>query len=233
MSSPVEQDFVTEFIRNSENPVILDVGAHCGEEERWMRMACNERVTYVAIEPDPRNVQMILGTSIDWSREGINPEHRRVIIGAIGAAMPEDPRSFEILRPFHLSENEKTKDHGSGSLLEPSGHIDAFPWIKFPASTLVPCYTLDYIFDREWLSKIDLLWVDIQGAEREMIAGGQKALKHARFCFIEAEDVELYAGEALKPELVEIFHSMGWSLVHDFGFNLFFRNDCFEERGPR
>jgi hypothetical protein len=84
----------------------------------------------------------------------------------------------------------------------------------------VPCYTLDTIFRCEGLAKIDLLWVDIQGAERDMIQGGGFALAHTRYLFIEAETEELYAGEALKPELLALLGDHGFALVQDFGCNV-------------
>ena len=94
---------------------------------------------------------------------------------------------------------------------------------------MVETLTLDSIFGQERLKKIDLLWVDIQGAERNMIAGGQKALSHTRYVFMEAETVELYEGEALKADLIAALP--GWTLLADFGSNILLRNENFAERG--
>jgi FkbM family methyltransferase len=47
--------------------------------------------------------------------------------------------------------------------------------------------TLDSVARETQLDRIDLLWVDIQGAERDMIAGGRHALSRTRYMMIEAE----------------------------------------------
>jgi hypothetical protein len=58
-----------------------------------------------------------------------------------------------------------------------------------------------------------------------MIAGGKNALAHTRYCFMEAETVELYRGEALKPDLIALLP--GWKLTDDFGYNILLRNERF------
>ncbi len=70
--------------------------------------------------------------------------------------------------------------------------------------------------------KIDLLWTDIQGAERDMIAGGQGALAHTRYLMMEVEAGELYEGQALRDELITILS--GWKIFADMGQNMLFCN---------
>ena len=98
---------------------------------------------------------------------------------------------------------------------------------------MVPCYTLDALFEAEWLSKIDLLYTDLQGSEREMIRGGEAALKHTHFCFMEVERVELYERQALREELVSMMDERDFVIHQEFEFNSLFRNTAFVERGPR
>lgn len=225
MASTQEQAAIRAILPGTVNPCVVELGAHCGEDEPWIRDACGDKAVYVMVEPDPRNVQVILSQSIEWSRRGITPEWRRIVVGAI--------YSEAGWQQFHMSDNAQSGDHGSGSLRKPTGHIAAMPWITFPKTTTVPCYTLDSIFETQWLSKIDLLWVDLQGSEREMILGGEKALRHSRYLFIEVEEVELYEGEALKPELVSMLEQRGWHVMRDFGFNVLLANDRFTEMERR
>ena len=198
-------------------PVIVELGARTGEDEDALRRAFREPCKYVMVEADMSNCQAILDHSHASQPGGTYTTiNRRLILGAVaghtgtvtfhGAKSADDART-------------------SGSIRRPTGHLRYFPEITFPDElrTVVPCYTLDEIFRRELLEKIDLLWVDIQGAERDMIAGGAAALARTRYLFIEAEEEELYEGEALKPELIAILP--GWTLLEDFGYNLLMRND--------
>jgi len=223
MATEEEKTAIRQALTDVRNPCIVELGAHCGEDEPWLRDACQVVPKYVLVEPDPRNVQMIIREGINYARRGITCESRRVIVGAVAET--------NATREFWMSDNARTGDHGSGSLRRPTGHIEGMPWITFDRKTMVECYSLDFIFDSQWLHKIDLLWVDIQGAERDMIAGGQMALKYTRYLFMEAEEVELYEGEALKHELIAMLS--GWTLLKDFGYNIFLRNENFSDRGPR
>jgi FkbM family methyltransferase len=210
MATDAEKQAVILAMLGANKPCVVELGARGGEDEGWIRGAFGTPVHYVMVEPDMRNAQIILDIL-----PGTTPQ-RRLILGAIA--------SYNGLITFYGSQSPNG-DRTSGSIRKPTGHLVHIPEIKFPekSKTVVPCYTLDEIFRREWLSHIDLLWVDIQGAERDMIQGGREALRRTRYLFIEAETVELYEGEALKPELIRLLP--GWTLLNDFGYNLLLRND--------
>lgn len=216
MPSLEEKEAVSALLRPLRNPCIVELGAHTGEDEIWMRQACCETPHYVMVEPDPRNVQAIL-------ERAPTSRVRRLIVGAIADEMG--------MREFHFSFNVKDKTRASGSLRKPTGHLAAIPEVSFPFDGLVQTYTLDQVFEAEWLTKIDLLWVDIQGAENLMIAGGQTALQHTRYLFMEVEVVELYEGEALKPDLISMLP--GWEVLQEFQYNVLMFNPAFYERNPR
>jgi len=50
------------------------------------------------------------------------------------------------------------------------------------------------------VSEVDLIWCDIQGAERLMIAGGQRTLSKTRWLLVEADAVEMYEGQAVRAQ---------------------------------
>ncbi len=190
-------------------PVIVELGANCGEDEEWIRAFCSRghQAHYVMVEPDVRNAQFIVDKPTSRAR--------RVILGACA--------SYNGMIQFHACENQKVGDRASGSIRQPTGHVVHFPEVVFNRSTWVPCFTLDEICKRERLDHIDLLWVDIQGAEKDMIEGGRKTLEQTKYLFMEAEpEVELYAGQALKSELIAMLPE--WVMVEDFGYNVFMRN---------
>ncbi len=82
----------------------------------------------------------------------------------------------------------------------------------------VPALSLDDLFVREQIEQIDLLKIDIQGAERLLIAGGKEALKRVRWIYIEVLFEELYQGCALFGEIQERLGARGFKLhlLHDF-----------------
>jgi FkbM family methyltransferase len=212
MATAEEQAAILAIAEGCRGAVIVELGARGGEDEPWIRAAFEREgpAHYVMVEPDMRNAQIILDVPQGTSRT------RRLVLGAVA--------SFTGMIIFHGSVSPDGS-RTSGSIRRPTGHLLHLPDILFPESlrTTVPCYRLDDIVQNEFVEKIDLLWVDIQGAERDMIEGGREALKRTHYLFIEAETVELYEGEALKGELIAMLP--GWTLLQDFGYNLLLRND--------
>jgi FkbM family methyltransferase len=213
MASAQEKVFIFNLLRGIDDPVIVELGAHLGEEEFWIRGCCKEQPHYIMVEPDTRNLHHI-------RKNMLNYKHI-LYAGAISDKNGECD--------FHLCENIHEPHmwaHASGSIHKPTGHLSKFPFIKFDNTVIVKTFTLDEIFAENNLSKIDLLWVDIQGAEKEMIAGGQNALKYTRYIFMEAEYEEMYEGEALKQELITMLPD--FTLIGDFDFNIVLRNTLWQ-----
>ena len=207
MSTPKEIDAVSRLLRTIANPVIIELGAYCGEDSEMMRFACDQRhAMNVMVEPDSRNCEYIR-----QYRRGV----KTVIVEAAIA-------SYTGLTPFFHAFDRDTEGRrsGSGSMRDPARHRREFPHITFSSmSTEVPCWSLDHLtYSLGIFGEIDFLWVDIQGAERDMIAGGQSALDRARYLFIEAETTELYEGMALKDELLALLP--GFQVREEFEYNL-------------
>jgi FkbM family methyltransferase len=81
------------------------------------------------------------------------------------------------------------------------------------ASINVNVTTLDRVFEELQLSNIDLVKIDVQGAERELLRGAQKSLPHIRFIQIEALFAEHYADAADFCELYGTLSSSGFKLA--------------------
>lgn len=215
MPHPDEVKAVSVLLRELEHVVIVELGAHCGEEYRWISQACQggeELKRYIMVEPDSRNcdaIKQAVGGCVTLYQ------------GAIADTYGE--------RTFTRSWNTNDHTRASGSIRKPTGHLIHIPAVQFTGSGPVDCYTLDGIFDVEELPKIDLLWVDIQGAENLMIQGGRRALRHTRYLFMEVEQLEMYEGEALKPELIGMLP--GWKVLQEFEFNVLMTNTEFCEVG--
>jgi FkbM family methyltransferase len=210
MATEQEQAAVIRALAGTERPVIVDLGAHHGEEYLWMDAKLGPLGAYIAVEADPRNCE--------WIRNHQPKTPRFTLIESAIAA-------FDGNTTLHLCDNAAKQARGSSSIHQPTGHLQHFPWCTFEMETEVRAVTLDTLIagQRGWVVVpiIDLLWVDIQGAERSCILGGTETLKRTRFIMIEAESVEMYEGQALKPELLALLPD--FEVVEDLGYNVFLR----------
>jgi FkbM family methyltransferase len=76
----------------------------------------------------------------------------------------------------------------------------------------VPAQTLDALFAAEKVECVDLMKVDIQGAERQLIQGGSNALRRVANLYIEVMFEERYVGSATFTELHELLRGLGFKL---------------------
>jgi FkbM family methyltransferase len=76
----------------------------------------------------------------------------------------------------------------------------------------VTAWTLDELFEREKIAHVDLMKVDIQGAERLMIEGGAAALAKVDLLYIELSFERFYAGAPLAHEIEALLWERGFRL---------------------
>jgi FkbM family methyltransferase len=78
--------------------------------------------------------------------------------------------------------------------------------------------TLDYFFKNKTLKKPVLLKIDVQGAERDVVAGGRDTLKKVDFVLMETAFTPLYHGEPFFIEMIEIMKANDFSFIRPVDF---------------
>ena len=104
------------------------------------------------------------------------------------------------------------QNHGSSSILPPSEHLDREPSVHFSRKVLVDGLTGDDWLSRVLLDRIDLLWLDLQGAELEVLTASRKMLEVTQVCHVEVSTRRLYEGAALFDEIYDFMISEGFQL---------------------
>ena len=202
-----ERDWALEIVANAAIPAaIIELGAHHGNDTAALYDACAKPCRYVAVEADPRNVPVL-------SRRLFGrPVH------VLHAAVWDDCGEI----PFHLCEGNA---NASSSARQPLKHLEHFPGVPFTEIVQVPALTLDAIADAYCIDRVALIWSDIQGAERNMVAGGRRTLARTSWLLTECDRIEMYAGQATRDELLQILGT-DWELVAEWpdNANLLLRN---------
>ena len=175
------KDWVRQTFSYSGSKTFLELGAHRGTDTEWMAQLPG--VTLYAFEPDPRNIaasrpNVILHRAAIAERDGVG----NLILSKQGWGQ------------------EWTH---SSSIKRPKNHLKRFP-VSFGEAVEVQFVALDTMTERYKLELIDFIWADIQGAEGEMIRGGQKTLQRTRYLFTEYSDDELYEGQASLKAILQM-----------------------------
>lgn len=190
------QEWAQKIVREAPGrPVVLELGAHHAQDTIQIYDACQVPPRYVAVEASPRNLPTI--------RQVIGERKVEVVHAAIAGHCGK----------VVFRECEGNND-ASGSIRKPKRHLECFPHITFEHEVEVPATTLDALTARLGIGTVDLIWCDIQGAERDMIAGGQSTLTRTRWLVVEADGQEMYEGQATRSEFETLLPD--WRVVDEW-----------------
>ncbi|WP_306767047.1 FkbM family methyltransferase [Rhizobium leguminosarum] len=83
----------------------------------------------------------------------------------------------------------------SGSIRRPKNHLSEYALVRFDRPISVETRRLDDWCGEAGLENIDVIWMDVQGAEADVIAGGNQILSRTPYIYTEYSDQELYEGQ--------------------------------------
>lgn len=173
--------------------VIVELGAHVGEDTAWM--AEIPGCTVYAVEADPRNVpppELLARGNVRWTSAAVSDREGE------SDFWPSERAND---RPYPYTE--------SSSLRRPKEHLSIWPDVTFADQpTRVRTITLDSL--GVW--PVDLVWADVQGAEDLMIRGGRETLARTSWLVIETSDREVYEGQPTTQRLLELLGD-SWRVV--------------------
>lgn len=190
----VPYDLSAEKIRDllgKENPTILEIGCHDGENTSWF-IEKFRHANIHCFEPDPRAIKKFRDNFSEYSNVIL---HEFALGDEVGTAT------------FHQSAHSDPNSDwdASGSLMPPKNHLKEFPWVIFDSSVSVRVETLDAFCESNGIQEVDLIWMDVQGAELKVIAGGRKTFTNTRFIITEYNNKELYSGQ---PQMKQILTAL-------------------------
>ena len=192
-----------------EDPVILDIGCNDGTHTlKFLSLFKNPAV--YSFEPDPRAQERF--------KTKVTDQRARLFNVALAAV--DGSADFYVSGGYPSAEWEDVMPNGwdmSGSIRKPAEHRKAFPWCTFDQKIEVRTQRLDTWCRDESVEAIDFIWADVQGAEVDLIDGGQRALRQTRYLYTEYSNQELYEGQVRLGAILK--------LLPDFEVACRYKND--------
>lgn len=236
----MDQKIIKDLLQK-ENPIILEVGAHLGEDTKRFLYEFKNLKIY-CFEPDPRCIKKF--------KENINDNRCILIESAVSNKDGETTlymsggippaRIPRILRVIGLSRlclyyyrlQQKDWD-ASSSIKKCVSRSERYPWLTFNKKIEVKTIKLDTWARENNVEFIDFLWVDVQGAERELIEGAVDAFKIINYFYTEYGETSPYPGALTKEETIKILEGYNFELIEKYSStepvgNLLFKNKVFD-----
>lgn len=217
--------YVNEALGHKKGIVILEIGAHYGEDTKDMLAVFDEPKIY-CFEPDPRNINLLkktLDKSVSLYEVALSNKDGEAEFLMSYAPYPKDkpiPEKYkwigEDYRGFGLN-------NSGGSSLK-RGHDT----VKDAKSITVKTKKLDTWSCEANVGYADFIWMDVQGSERDVIDGGRGLLRSTAFVWTEYGEMG-YEGAMSKKQTVDLMFSLGFNLQTSRGQNMLFYNGKPEE----
>jgi 2-O-methyltransferase len=204
--------FFTELLAGSiTEPIkILEVGAHFGEDTQRFLYALGDKVSKIyCFEPDPRSIEVFEKYMSD----------DRVILFKV--ALSNKNGTLPFYQSYNPNETSVPAKYGwiEGNVYKELklGNSGSSSLKKGYHLTLKKPVHVDTIRYDDWASNngvhaIDLAWIDVQGAERDVIEGMGLAIEGIKYIWIEFGEMQ-YEGSMSFTETVELMASKGFSLM--------------------
>ncbi len=206
-------DIIKPYI--PQNPIIVEAGAYIGSDsikftKEW------PLVDVHSFEPVPQLFQLLEKETDRFNNIHCYPY----------ALSNKDDIAF-----FYVAEKPKNPNRPTqaGSLLAPKERLK-YSSITFPHTIEVPTITLDSWAKKYHIPHIDLLWLDMQGAELSVLKASKQILKTVTAIFTEVSFIESYEKIPQVDEVTNWLESHGFRLVgqdYDPATSHFFGNRLF------
>lgn len=211
--------FLNERFPDDQPRGIVHVGAHFGQEfGRYERLA-PEFVVW--IEADPLTYAKLLDT-VREAGERSNVRH--VFVNALISATANEPR---VLHRFSNRGGSNSIFQATKRFSEAWPHVsqtgDSIDLVGFPLSDVLAENGID-------ARAVDILILDVQGAELECLRGARQILDSLKYIECEVSQEEVYDGGALYHEIIDYLDEAGFDLATDVPWH---GDVVFQRRSPR
>ena len=130
-------------------------------------------------------------------------------ISVYNVALGDSEGSIEFYHNLH--------SHASSALKVSEEQKAAIPDTGQYKAITVQLQTLDNVKFKLPLKKPVLLKLDVQGFEKQVLAGGSEFIKNVDYILIEVSFVRMYVGETLFGEMNEILKKLGFAIHSPVG----------------
>jgi len=104
----------------------------------------------------------------------------------------------------------------SSSILKPKEHLTIHKHVAFNKTEIIKTVNLDEWAQTNGVDKIDVMWLDMQGAEHMVLKAAPRILSTVRIIFTEVSYKQMYEGAMLYPELKAWLEQQGFRVYKQF-----------------
>ena len=209
---------IQDFIKNTLNSdsVIFEIGCHMGlDTVNFIELTNSNNIH--CFECDPRNIEILKKSNLNVTLNDLAV----CDVDGISEFYQSTGKPANVFGNPLLDGNDWT---ASSSIKKPKEHLQETPWCKFKEPIKVKTVRIETYCSEKDIKNIDFVWMDVQGAEREVLSGFGQIIEKTKYIFTEYSDKELYENGAMSKDSILELLGKDWKIVHDFGNDILLIN---------
>ena len=216
----INHDQIKKLIGEKEEVIIFEIGCADGRDTRKFLQTFGDNLKLYTFDPEPVNIKALS----EIGATNYRGESNNDII--------QDPRN--IFHPYAMCDEDKTiifnrsRDIGypdkgegvgrySGSIHDPVNQASMYTGILFDQTVEAQGRSLDSFCKEKFIEHIDFIWMDTQGAEREVLGGMKESYTNIDYIYTEYYNEEMYKDQIYLNGIVEML-SENFDLLATFPF---------------
>jgi FkbM family methyltransferase len=170
--------------------IIFDIGSRdCVQSIEFYQSFPNAQI--YAFECNPNTINMC--------KENIKNYTDRITL-IDGAVTDYDGEiTFYPIDQYKTQTSWNDGNPGASSIFKSNGNYDIEKYVQYEIKT--KCHRLDTIMKLNNIHKVDIIWMDLQGAELLALKGLGKYLQYVKYIHTEVSHKEIYEGQVMYKEL--------------------------------
>jgi FkbM family methyltransferase len=191
-----------QSIVKAEEPVILDVGAHHGESVAYLKTLFPKASIY-SLEPDPDSFDVLSASNI----EGVSYFN-------LALSDTDGTASFYRNKISHTNSLFKVNLNSRDSIGIASATAinDTQYFGGFNEEIKATIMRLDSFTKQHSIDQVDLLKIDVQGAEYRVLNGGRETLQNTKAVVVEIIFFDYYEHQTAFMDIEKILSPLGFQL---------------------
>lgn len=196
---------IEKFIKHVENKnekfIIFDIGSRdCVQSIEFYNAFPNSKI--YAFECNPN--------TLDICKKNIQPYSDRITL-IEGAVCDYDGNiTFYPINQQKTITTWKDGNPGASSLFKSNGEYPVETYIQ--DEIITHCHRLDSIMNKYGIPNVDILWMDLQGAELLALKGLGNHLQNVKYIHTEVSYKEIYSGQVMFKELNDFILSNDFAI---------------------
>jgi FkbM family methyltransferase len=198
------QNFI-KHIENKNDPyIIFDIGSRdCVQSIEFYKQFPNSKI--YAFECNPNTLEIC--------KKNIESYSDRITL-IEGAVCDYDGNiTFYPINQQKTITTWKDGNPGASSIFKSNGKYAIETYIQYEMIT--QCHRLDSVMNKYGISNVDIIWMDLQGAELLALKGLGNHLQNVKYIHTEVSHKEVYSGQVMFKELNDFILSNDFSIINN------------------